>query len=97
MKISTQTGSIARKIGDEKAIVKLAKAGFDAMDYSLYIHDTETGVYTGKDFDKYAKKIKTVASSGVVSIWVMSKSRISQPKDSMPLNMYVNSERLFSS
>ncbi len=63
MKISTQTGSIARKIGDEKAIVKLAKAGFDAMDYSLYIHDTETGVYTGKDFDKYAKKIKTVADA----------------------------------
>lgn len=63
MKISTQTGTFARKYGDEKAIVTLAKAGFDAMDYSMYIHNAKDGVYTNKGFDKYAEKLKTVADA----------------------------------
>lgn len=63
MKISTQTGTIARLYGDEKALVKIANAGFDAVDYSLYIHDKENGVYSGKGFEKYAERIKTVADA----------------------------------
>ena len=36
MKTSTETESIARLVGDEKAIELIAKAGFDAFDYSLF-------------------------------------------------------------
>ena len=36
MKISTEIGSIANKIGEEKAIEYVGKAGFDAFDYSMF-------------------------------------------------------------
>ena len=63
MKISTTTGTLMGMYGDEKALVKIANAGFDAVDYSMHRHDAHTGVYTGKGFEKYAEKIKTVADA----------------------------------
>lgn len=36
MKISTEFGSSARKVGEEKAIELIAKAGFDAWDFSMF-------------------------------------------------------------
>ncbi len=63
MKISTTTETLARLYGEEKAIVKLAEAGFDAMDYSAFIHDAQTGIYSQKGFDKYARRLKIVAEA----------------------------------
>ena len=63
MKISSTTSNFARKFGDEKAIVMLAKAGFDAMDYSMFVHKARDGVFTNKGFDKYAERLKTVADA----------------------------------
>ena len=68
MKISTQTASLARIYGDEKALIKIANAGFEAVDYSLYIHDKQNGVYSGKGFEKYAEKIKNVADAAGIKI-----------------------------
>ena len=36
MKISTEIGSAAAIIGEEKAIELYAKAGFDAWDFSMF-------------------------------------------------------------
>lgn len=36
MKISTEIDSIANIVGEEKAIELIAKAGFDAWDFSLF-------------------------------------------------------------
>ena len=36
MKISTEIGSAAHLIGEERAIESLAKAGFDAWDFSMF-------------------------------------------------------------
>ena len=36
MKISTEIGSAAKIIGEEKAIEYIAKAGFDAWDFSMF-------------------------------------------------------------
>ena len=36
MKISTQTSSTAKLVGDEKAVELIAKAGFDAWDFSMF-------------------------------------------------------------
>ena len=36
MKISTHTGAIAELVGEEKAVELIAKAGFDAWDFSLF-------------------------------------------------------------
>lgn len=67
MKISTTTDTLARKYGDEKAIIALAAAGFDAIDYSMYIHEEETGVFAANQFESYAKKLKhTADTAGIV-------------------------------
>ncbi|MBQ1263183.1 MAG: sugar phosphate isomerase/epimerase [Oscillospiraceae bacterium] len=62
MKISTTTGTLSRTFGEEKAIVMLAKAGFDAMDYGMS-GDPYKGVYAQKGFEKYAERLKTVADA----------------------------------
>ena len=36
MKISTEIGSAAKIIGDERAVEYTAKAGFDAWDFSMF-------------------------------------------------------------
>ena len=36
MKISTEIASAARIIGEEKAVEYVAKAGFDAWDFSMF-------------------------------------------------------------
>ncbi|MBQ8337676.1 MAG: sugar phosphate isomerase/epimerase [Oscillospiraceae bacterium] len=62
MKISSTTGTLSRVFGDEKAIVMLAKAGFDAMDYGMS-GDAYSGIYAKKGFEKYAERLKTVADA----------------------------------
>ena len=36
MRISTEIGSAAKFIGEEKAVEYVAKAGFDAWDFSMF-------------------------------------------------------------
>ena len=36
MKISTEIGSAARHVGEERAVEYIAKAGFDAWDFSMF-------------------------------------------------------------
>ena len=36
MKISTEIGSAAQLVGEEKAVEYVAKAGFDAWDFSMF-------------------------------------------------------------
>ena len=36
MRTSTEIGSSARLVGEEKAIEYIAKAGFDAWDFSMF-------------------------------------------------------------
>lgn len=67
MKISTTTSNLARLYGDEQAIRLLAKAGFDSMDYSVFVHDAEKGVFNTKDFLDYAKNLKKVADEAGIA------------------------------
>lgn len=67
MKISTTTGTFARMYNDEVAIAKLAQAGFEAMDYSMFVHNAETGIYNQKGFEKHAERIKAVADACGIS------------------------------
>ena len=72
MKISTETESVKRYTGDEKAIEYIAKAGFDAFDFSMYdiakVANWTTGELaygttpiSGDDYLKYARSLKKVA------------------------------------
>lgn len=77
MKISTEIGSAAKIIGEEKAVEYYAKAGFDAWDFSMFSmieRDWQKGVIMpsdhplyGKDYLKFAKKLKQIGlDNGIV-------------------------------
>jgi sugar phosphate isomerase/epimerase len=77
MKTSTEIGSSRKIVGEEKAIEYVAKAGFDAWDFSMCnminydwgkdiatIADIEVN---GKDYVKHAKKLKQIGlDNGIV-------------------------------
>ena len=77
MKISTEINSIAKRIGEKKAIELVAKAGFDAWDFSMFAmakYDKTTGGVFDSDhplhtnnYAAFAKELKYVADEyGIV-------------------------------
>lgn len=57
MLLSTETNSIVRRFGQEKAFALLKKAGFDACDFSFYSHGVEL---LGDDYIENAQKSKSL-------------------------------------
>lgn len=77
MKISTQTSSAASIVGDEKAVELIAKAGFDAWDFSMFTmcdYDWEKGVLrpndhplAGTDYLAFARRLKQIGlDNGII-------------------------------
>ena len=77
MKISTEIGSAASLIGEEKAIEYIAKAGFDAWDFSMSSmcqYDWQARKvlendhpFLGEDYLSFARKLKQVGvDNGIV-------------------------------
>lgn len=77
MRISTEIGSAARLAGEEKAVEYIAKAGFDAWDFSMfqmchYRWDTQTleqsdHPLAGKGYLSFARRLKRVGEeNGIV-------------------------------
>lgn len=77
MKISTLIGDIAPVIGEEKAVEYVAKAGFDAWDFSMFAmckYDWETGSLfennhplAGNQYLAFARKLKKIGlDNGIV-------------------------------
>lgn len=72
MRISTEINSIAKIVGEEKAVELCAKAGFDAWDFSLFsmrIYDNEENNHplAGGDYLKFARKLKQIGlDNGIV-------------------------------
>jgi len=77
MKISSEIGSCAKHIGEEKTIEYLAKAGFDAWDFSMFSmckYDWETNKLidsghplAGNDYLKFARRLKQIGlDNGIV-------------------------------
>ncbi len=77
MKTSTEINSIAKFVGEEQAIEYVAKAGFDAWDFSMFsmckydrkekkLLDNEHPL-AGKDYLKFARKLKQIGlDNGIV-------------------------------
>lgn len=77
MKISTEIGSLSKHVGEEKAVEMVAKAGFDAWDFSMfamckYDWRTQTVLPTdhplaGNDYLALARKLKKIGlDNGIV-------------------------------
>ena len=71
MKISTEINSTSRIVGEEKAVELLAKAGFDAWDFSMFnmaLYDWSTRTVIPSDHplttDNYADFAKTLRKIG---------------------------------
>ncbi len=63
MKISTEIDSISRITSDEKAIELVAKAGFDAWDFSMF----QTEFLVQKDYLAYATRLRQIGlDNGIV-------------------------------
>ena len=70
MKISTEIGSIAAIVGEEKAVELVARAGFDAWDFSMFgnmvDYKKDIGLVPfdhplyGKDYARFAKKLRKI-------------------------------------
>ena len=70
MKISTEIASASGIVGEERAIELIAKAGFDAWDFSMIEtmadYKKDIGIVVGnhplggKDYAKFAKKLRKV-------------------------------------
>ena len=91
MKISTEIGSAAHLIGEERAIESLAKAGFDAWDFSMFDmcrYDWSRKVFlpsdhplASTDYLKFARKLKQIGLE-------TGSSAISLPHLSLPVWPY---------
>ncbi len=77
MKISTEIGSAAKLVGEEKAVELTAKAGFDGWDFSMFAmleYDWNTKCYTrmdhpltGKQYLAFARKLRQIGlDNGIV-------------------------------
>jgi len=77
MKISTEINSAAKIVGEEKAVELIAKAGFDAWDFSMFSmckYDWRTNSIlenshplAGNDYLKFARRLKQIGlDNGIV-------------------------------
>ena len=77
MKISTEIASASRIVGEEKAVELIAKAGFDAWDFSMFsmcvcdwstLTLTKSGhILAGADYLKFARKLKQIGlDNGII-------------------------------
>ncbi len=67
MTLSTQTDFLARVYGDAEAIRMLAKAGFDAYDFSFFpMFDNPEYAMNKPDFRDYAKSLRAVADEAEI-------------------------------
>ena len=47
MRLSTTTDAMSCLYGDEEAMRRLAEAGFDAVDFSLFVHTNDSELLSG--------------------------------------------------
>lgn len=68
IKISTEIRSISKIVGEEKAIELIAKAGFDAWDFSMFSMCKDSShPLTGKDYLKFSRRLRQIGvDNGIV-------------------------------
>ncbi len=78
MKISTELGSSSRFVGERRAVELIAKAGFDAWDFTMYInmirYDWGTKKFiecdhplAGKDYLAFARELKKIGEDNGIT------------------------------
>ena len=67
MRTSTEINSIAKLVGDEKAVELVAKAGFDAFDFSMFKMADAEHPLAGSNYLAFARRLKQIGlDNGIV-------------------------------
>lgn len=95
MKISTEIGSIAKIVGEEKAVELVAKAGFDAWDFSMfnmckYDWENKCLIDNGhplfsNDYLSFARKLRQISVDNGI---VCNQSHAPFPTSCAPIRSY---------
>ncbi len=96
MKISTEIGSIAKKVGEEKAVELVARAGFDAWDLSMfrmaqYDWQTKSVIDSGHPFrtNEYVSFVKRLRQIGLDNGIVCNQSHAPFPVRFLEIRDYL--------
>lgn len=90
MLLSTQTEVLASKFGNEKAIEIIARAGFDAIDFSQFDLKNDDCQLAGSDYLEYVKKLTIIAKKNNI---VFNQSHAPFPSSSADNAVY--NEKIF--
>lgn len=67
MKISTEIGSTSKIVGEAKAVEYIAKAGFDAWDFSMFYINQDWHPLSKKNYLQYARELRKIGEeNGIV-------------------------------
>ncbi len=97
MKISTEIGSAAYFVGEEKAIEYIARAGFDAWDFTMFdmcLYDWNTNKIinennhplAGNDYLKFARRLKQVGLDNGI---ICNQSHAPMPTTNIEVRSYL--------
>ncbi len=67
MKISTEINSSSAFVGEEKAVEYIARAGFDAWDFSMFRMGKDGYPLTGADYIKFARQLRKIGEDNGIS------------------------------
>ena len=74
MKLVTQTDILAKSFGGQECVRILAKAGFDAADWSFFDMERGEGIWCGEGWREYALSLKqTGMECGLDFSWIVCR------------------------
>lgn len=68
MKLSTMSNYLNSLYGEEKMLQMIAEAGFDAVDYSMFIHEDPKGILQDGHYRERAEKVRKMAANLGLSV-----------------------------
>ena len=91
MRLSTTTDAMSCLYGDEEAMRRLAEAGFDAVDFSLFVHTNDSELLSGPEsgFVRHCEKVKRAADASGISFGQVHAPMVLFPDTQEKLDEYV--------
>ena len=81
MRISTTTDIVAQRLGEEQALILLARAGFDSVDYSLFNNPPDHSCWTDPGFHDNIRRLRRVGQEHGIGFGQVHAPFPSQGKD----------------
>ena len=91
MRLSTTTDAMSCLYGDEEAMRRLAAIGFDAVDFSLFVHTNDSELLSGPEsgFLRHCEKVKRAADAAGISFGQVHAPMVVYPDTREKVDEYV--------